>query len=54
MPAANSVDKIWDVNPAGGGRILRDRLWFYGSFRYWGSEQFIAGAYPNQTPLGWR
>jgi hypothetical protein len=54
MRAANSVDKIWDVNPAGGGRILLDRLWFYGSFRYWGSEQFIAGAYPNQTPLGWR
>ena len=23
MRAANSVDKIWDVNPAGGGRILR-------------------------------
>src|SRR5436190_4830777 len=21
--------KLWDISPAGGGRIIRDRLWFY-------------------------
>jgi hypothetical protein len=29
----NELIKVYDVNPAGGGRIVRDRLWFYSSFR---------------------
>jgi hypothetical protein len=54
LTAAPAVHRIWDLNPAAGGRVIEDTLWFYGSFRYWGSEQSIAGAYPNRTPLGWQ
>ena len=25
--------KVYDVNPMGGGRIVRDRLWFYSTYR---------------------
>jgi hypothetical protein len=46
----NSVYKIWDVNPAVGGPIAKDRLWFYGGFRFSGAENYIAGMYQNLRP----
>jgi hypothetical protein len=48
----NFVDRIYDFNPAVGGPIVRDRLWFYGAYRYWGVDQGIAGTYFNLTPTG--
>ena len=36
---ANSLDKMWDVNPGLGGPIRQDRLWFYWSARYAGTFQ---------------
>jgi hypothetical protein len=50
--SANFVDKIWDVNPAVGGPIAQDRLWFYAAFRSWGVDQGLAGVFFNQTPRG--
>jgi carboxypeptidase family protein len=38
------IRKIYDVNPAFGGRIIRDRLWFYASQRTWDSQA------PSPTP----
>lgn len=38
------IRKIYDVNPAVGGRIIRDRLWFFASRRQWDSQ------YPAPTP----
>src|SRR5205085_4853926 len=35
LTATNRLKKIFDVNPSWGGRIVRDKLWFYNSFRYW-------------------
>ena len=29
LTLANSVEKVWDLNGAVGGPILRDKLWFY-------------------------
>jgi hypothetical protein len=52
IPSANFVDKIWDVNPAIGGPIAQDKLWFYTAFRSWGVYQGIAGTYFNKTPTG--
>jgi len=37
------VLKIWDFNPAFGGPLVRDRVWFYGGFRSSGAQNFIAG-----------
>ena len=38
------IRRIYDVNPAVGGRIIRDRLWFFASRRQWDSQ------YPAPTP----
>lgn len=50
LTRVNSVNKVWDVNPAGGGPIVKDRLWFYGGFRYSGAQNYIAGMYENLRP----
>jgi hypothetical protein len=50
LPRVNSVDRIWDFNPTFGGPLIKDRLWFYGGFRYSGAENFIAGMYQNLRP----
>jgi hypothetical protein len=47
------INRLWDVSPAIGGRLLRDRLWFFTSFRNFGVVQNRAGIYDNATPLGW-
>jgi carboxypeptidase family protein/TonB-dependent receptor-like protein len=51
---ANRVGRIYDFNPSAGGRITRDKLWFFLSFREWGTRTTRAGpagaARPNQTP----
>jgi hypothetical protein len=52
LTAVPGIDKIWDVNPAAGGPINIDRLWFYSSFRYWGNN-LQGGTYYNKDPLAW-
>ena len=49
----SGIAKQWDYNPSGGGPLLRDRLWFYGAFRHWGTEQFATGSYYNVNPAAW-
>jgi len=46
------LKKLWDIDPAGGGRLLRDKLWFYSSYRQSLVSQFRAGIYYNLNPLG--
>ena len=53
LTAVNSLNKIWDLNPAWGGPIMKDKLWFYNAYRYWGSINYIAGLYYNATPTAW-
>lgn len=50
LARVNSVRKLWDLNPALGGPIVKDRLWFYGGFRYSGAQNYIAGMYKNLRP----
>jgi Carboxypeptidase regulatory-like domain len=44
--------KTWDVNPAGGGPILQEKLWFFGSYRNFGNK-VSSGAYRDLNPLDW-
>jgi hypothetical protein len=44
-----TINKIWDINPAVGGPIVRDRLWFHASVRYWGNVQDVGGMWYNAT-----
>ena len=50
---SNLVSK-WEFSPAFGGRIIRDRLWFFTSYRNSGTIQTRAGVFDNLTPQGWR
>jgi hypothetical protein len=52
VKSTNSTRKQWDVNPAAGGAIKRDTLWFYASFRDWGGDVASTVNY-NLTPTGW-
>ena len=44
------VTQIYDIDPAFGGPIARDRLWFWGSYRKQNSQQTVADRYFNKTP----
>lgn len=46
-----NVKHAYDAAGGMGGRILRDRLWFYGAQRWWEGAEFIPGNYFNATPL---
>jgi hypothetical protein len=45
-------DKIWDFNPATGGPLKQDKLWYFVAYRYWGNNEHLPGVYPNTNPLG--
>ena len=44
------VTKIYDIDPAFGGPLVKDTLWFYGSVRKQNSQQTVADRYVNRTP----
>jgi outer membrane receptor protein involved in Fe transport len=46
-----ATDKAWDLNPAYGGPLRRDRLWFYTAFRHWGINEAPVGAFYDRDPL---
>jgi hypothetical protein len=39
--------KLYDINPAFGGPIMRDKLWFFGTFRYQRNLQTVASMWDN-------
>lgn len=43
----NAVKSTWEVNPAFGGPIVRDKLWFFTSARWMEVNNYIAGAVRN-------
>jgi len=47
LRAAGDLVKMWDVNGAVGGPVKRDRLWFFGTARYQGTQRYVAGMFYN-------
>src|SRR5690242_10934097 len=48
--------KVYDVNPMGGGRIIRDKLWFYLTYRQTGGQRTVPGMWINKNagnPNAW-
>jgi hypothetical protein len=42
LQAGNAIDRIFDTTLSLGGPILKDRLWFFGSGRYFSVNNYIA------------
>ncbi len=56
LASPQKIINNYDINPMGGGRIIRDKLWFYNTLRVWGSEQTIPGMFWNKNagdPTKW-
>jgi len=56
LRAPAELIKVYDVNPMMGGRILRDKLWFYATYRQTGSERTVPGMWWNKNagnPNAW-
>jgi Carboxypeptidase regulatory-like domain len=49
LTSVNSVKKVYDVNGAIGGPILRDRLWFFASGRRWGTTTHVANLFADSN-----
>ena len=47
LVSASSVKSNWEVNPAFGGPLLRDRLWFFASGRTAAVNNYIANSVAN-------
>ena len=49
LTAAAKVLRLYDANVTGGGRIIKDRLWFFTATRFSGTKNQIPGIYLNAT-----
>jgi hypothetical protein len=50
------LKSVYDINPMGGGRIIRDKLWFYLTYRQTGGERTVPGMWFNRNagnPNAW-
>jgi hypothetical protein len=57
LTGVNRLKLQYDVNPAGGGPILRDKLWFFVSARWQTNQNYLAGLYENLNafnPASWQ
>jgi hypothetical protein len=50
LRAPNRVERIFDFNPGLGGPVIKDRMWFYTTFRRWGVDQTITESFYNSDP----
>ena len=49
LKARNKIDTVYDLNAELGGPIVKDKLWFFSTFRRWGANNFLANTF---TPAG--
>lgn len=52
----NSIKQNYDYNGAFGGRVIRDRLWFFTAVRQTGYQNYVAGLFANANagnPNAW-
>ena len=53
LPVANTLRRMWSVNPTLGGPVLRDRLWFFSTYTYSVSDNYVGGLFYNANPAAW-
>ena len=56
LAAPNKIKANYDINPAFGGPILHDKVWFFGAARYNVTQDYVAGLFWNKNtnnPNAW-
>src|SRR5947207_15567223 len=56
LTVASSLKRLWDINPWFGGPIVRNRLYFFRTFRYQGNRPYVANIFANNNagdPAKW-
>jgi hypothetical protein len=56
LKTPSQLNSLSEVNPMGGGRIIRDRLWFYTSYRRIATDNSVPGMWVNKNagnPNAW-
>jgi hypothetical protein len=46
--ARNKVKSIYDVNVTFGGPILRERFWFFGTYRKWSANNYLGNTFDSK------
>jgi hypothetical protein len=47
LTSVNSVKKVYDINGAFGGPLLKNRLWFFAAGRRWGTTTHVANLFAD-------
>jgi hypothetical protein len=55
LGTADAIKRLWDINPAFGGPIKRDKLWFHATTRWTGASSYVALFYNKNAgnPNAW-
>ena len=56
LKAPSTLNNLYEINPMGGGRIVRDKLWFYLSYRQISTNNSVPGMWVNRNagnPNAW-
>ena len=53
LPVANTLKRMWTVNPTFGGPLIRNRLWFFSTYTHTVSDNYVGGLYYNANPAAW-
>jgi hypothetical protein len=56
LRAPQELRNVYDINPMGGGPIIRNKLWFYNTLRVWGAHNTVPGIFWNKNagdPTKW-
>ena len=53
LTSVDRVNYIYDVNPALGGPIRADKVWFFAAYRQWETNQYAAGLFYNKSTVPW-
>ena len=51
LQSVDHIKSLIELNPTMGGPIVKDKLWFYGGFRYLKSEKYLANSYLAKDPF---
>ncbi len=52
ITSVDSINKLWDSSFGVGGPLRKDKLWFFTSAKYWGTQLYRSNDYYDKDPFG--